>query len=180
VLHEAAHFLLGHDDCWRQTFPELRGAPLHTWSPPHFAFSRALELEADKKALDLYMEGAGYNLGPTISSWMEWQVARREALRKRPLVMYPTHPEPEERATVLLTHVVELRKLQHDDREKLINATRSLLQQLTQKIRAGLLRPVPRMRGQRPPSVTPNLERFLLRDAQLRLLAASYTKSRSE
>lgn len=180
VLHEAAHFLLGHDDRWRHTFPELRGAPVDTWSPHHFAFSHALELEADTKALDLYMVGAGYHPGAAIPSWIEWQVVRREALRRRPLVIYPTHPEPEERATALLAHVAELCELPHDDREKLINAARRVLQQLTRDIQAGVLRPVPQMRGQRPPSVTPNLERFFLRDTQLRLLAGSNAKSRAE
>jgi len=180
VLHEAAHALLGHPNRWRQTFPEISGVPVDMWKPQHFAFSRTLELEADKKAVDLYRE-AGYT--PTsnaISSWITWQLARREALSKPHIVIYPTHPEPEERAASLLMHIGKLDELPPSEREEhmdYINTTSAYIRGYTQKIRAGLLQPLPNMRGKRPAGMTPSLQRHMLRDLQLRLFAEKYAAS---
>ena len=172
IMHEAAHVVLGHGDHWQRKYPTLRSPEEQGWSHEHFTLSRQFELEADKKALQLYMVGAGFDPGPALESWAEWQLVRREAIRYRKLDVFPTHPEPEQRVPDAVEAYATIMGTSGEDGRKLSSALHSSVSALRDRIRKKVpLREVPRLRGARPVAVSPNRERFELRDMQLRVLA---------
>jgi hypothetical protein len=164
LLHEASHILLHHADQWSQHFPHLDYNHKNTWTAENFAFSRKLELQADSKALDLYMNGAGYDPGPVLSSYVEWWLIRKIYINQKGLITFPTHPEMTERLKSLFTSYFNI---VGGSAHETIDQINKFTNAYENKMAAGHLREVPVLDGNRPAGITANMERFMIRDTQL-------------
>jgi hypothetical protein len=170
VFHEVAHVVLNHGSRLQDRFPTLAQRHVSQWTPEEFEFNRKLEREADKEALDLYMSQAGFDPSRGLVYWVLWPILRREAITHiRRRAVYPTHPEPRERATEVMSYFLELtgsdRKAQNDYSGHLDE----LIRDLTRRIREGR-RPIDHIPIEVPPGTPESLRRFFKRDCHLRQL----------
>jgi hypothetical protein len=177
IFHEAAHHLLDHDKQWRTRFPNIDSTNMSAWRDEEFKFSRALEIDADRKALELYIVGAGYDPRQVLVSWTTWQVARREALRN--FVVFPTHPDPVERGTTLVRNLASLLGIPDDVRDPLISLIVGFGKGISERLRHnGRLQPVPTIFFESPQGISsepplglsPNMQRYYGRTTQLQIL----------
>ena len=84
IFHEVAHVLLNHASIMLGRFPTLAQRPHSIWTSAEYKLSRELELEADKGALDLYMNEAGFDAGRGLTGWIRWLVMRAEVISRTP------------------------------------------------------------------------------------------------
>jgi hypothetical protein len=100
LAHEAAHILHDHASL-------LSAASCSKRSDDVLALSRALELEADKTAIDLLMAADWFIVGG-FSAWQQWLTVRTVAVAALAGADYrvgTTHPAPVERFRAALSHV---------------------------------------------------------------------------
>jgi hypothetical protein len=164
VFHEIGHLMLNHLDRWNKRFPHLSFTEKGSWNDAQLAFSRRLELEADSFSIALYVGKLHFDVGPVLSSYIDWQLARDIALKKSGFVIFPTHPSPEQRSCHLLNIYCATVK---EEYAGLCDKISAYIDGYRQKIKDGPLIEVPPMTGVRPPELSINFERFLVRDNQL-------------
>jgi hypothetical protein len=170
LLHEASHILLKHIDKWQQKYPAYTNANLGHWHEEQFKYSQAQELEADNLFMQLYMNSARLDPSYILSSCGDWFILRESFYQHNGYTLYLTHPGTVERFSNLAGNMAKYLKMSADDLAEINNKFNAYYASEHQKIMDDQVPDVPKLSNERPAGIDEHIERFSVRDSQLKIL----------